>query len=197
MPTAPFLAPTRDDRFAVGRAKGGGTTYYGVPGATLSNTASTVGPTLNTDYYWPWFNATPVVIDQLACEVVTGTAGNVRIGFYPADKDWQPGRAPLADSGNIDTSSTGVKTYTPGTPVYVPRGRYVSIMNASATGALFRSFGFSPAMIVSAIGSNPYVQWFSVARAYAAFPTPGTAWDTTAGTTIPGRMMILYRVLTP
>lgn len=195
MPIAPFLAPERDEAFRIGRAKRSGTTHYCIPGLQV-NGQTTFSLTSGTDQYFPWRNETPIVIDQLACEVTAAAGTNFRIGFYVADADWQPIRGPLADSGNLSSASTGVKTYTPATPIYVPRGRYLSIINADA-GPTFRAWRGGLTAIYSSLGANGTVIDMEVTRAYAAFPTPGTAWTIenigAGGFTHP----IVYRVLAP
>lgn len=197
MPTAPFLAPERDDLQRTGRSKsGGGTVYYAIPGCVFVSVGVSA-PVANTDYYMPFFVATPLVIDQAATEVQTSAAGNLRIGAYAATADWQPRGDPLFDSGSLDTSTTGVKTYAPSTPLYLPRGRYLSIMNTD-TGAIqlraFRgSFGYQP--VGTTMGASPFVAGMTVGRSYAAFPTPGTAWTAVDLGTTAILHYVLYRVL--
>jgi hypothetical protein len=180
----------------VGRAKGSGTTYYSIPGAGITTNTSNA-TVADTDYYAPWLASTPIIIDQLAIHVVTVSAGTVaRIGFYAADTDWQPTGAPLADSGNLDTSTTGTKTYTPGSPISVPVGRYVSVLNSDTGTTTFTVAVASMSAYFTTVNVGP-ISRYSVGRAYAAFPTPGTAWttiETGAGST---PHMVFYRVSTP
>lgn len=202
MPNAPFLAPERDSAYKPGRAKASGTAQFCVPGVVFAS-VGTQSTAVNTDRYSPFIVDTPISIDQLACEVTTGVATNFRMGCYAADTDWQPVGAPLADSGDIDITSTGVKTYTPGTPLYLPRGRYLSIWNTGSNGGAMRAFqGASAArsgsVVLAAVGSSPYTTQLAVGRTYAAFATPGSAWTTTLTTTTPGPYhVVLYRVSQP
>ena len=180
-PLSPFLAPERDSAFKAGRAKMAGTTFNCMPGV-WSTTVSSGNYTAGQDVYAPFEVRTPLVIDQLLAEVTTlFSGGNFRIGFYPAGTDWQPaaGAAPLADSGSILTTTTGVKTYTPGTPIFVPRGRYVSVFNVDNGTAAFRILKGGPLglPLSSTLGGSIFLQTMVVERAYAAFPTPGTPWD--------------------
>lgn len=202
MPLAPFLAPERDNAFKRGRGKGGGTTFYTVPGVAFNAVPLTSSLGQNSDRYSPFFVDSPIVVDQLAFEVTTGAALNVRVGIYPADTDWQPaaGAAPLADSGSISVAATGVKTYTPGTAVYLPRGRYLSVITASANGSSVRAMIGSPpgAPLETALSSTPFETYFIASRAYAAFPTPGTAWTSTLSTDSPGPYhIVVYRITQP
>jgi hypothetical protein len=181
---------------AQGRPKGSGTTYYVLPGAGI-NFPSTTTLTVNTDFYTPVWVATSIVVDQIAGEVTTLVAGqNLRFGLYAADVDLQPTGAPLIDSGDISTASTGVKTYTPGTPVTLPAGRYLQVVTTSASGCAIRYWRLGGAAD-TILGGN-MITTLSVGRTYAAFPTPGTAW-TTANSAATGGYFTpyLFRVLTP
>lgn len=158
---------------------------YCVPGVVVFSGATFTIPA-NVDNYHPFFVYTPLIVDQLALEVNGAGAGSTfRMGIYPADTDWQPAAnaAPLADSGDITGASTGVKTYTPGTPIYLPRGRYLTVYNCTATAPLITRYDASmvgtPIMntFASAVAGR-----LTVSRTNAAFPTPGTAWTTVAGT---------------
>jgi len=179
---------------AVGRPKLSGETYYTTPGMG-STVASSTSLGINTDFYFPTYVATPIVVDQLAFEVSTAVAGNTRIGLYAADRDYQPVGGPLADSGDISTAGLGVKTYTPASPIALPAGRYLTVLNSTvAPGVRIitgPTFGIS-----STIGASPAFESGSVARTYAAFPTPGSLW--TAGNIgNSGRHPIFLRISQP
>jgi hypothetical protein len=201
MPNAPFLAPERDSAFKLGRAKAGGTPRYTLPGF-LSASTSTVVLNADQDRYCPAFVQSSVVIDQLAIEVTTNTASTVRVGVYAADTDLQPVGAPIIDSGTIDCSTTGVKTYTPGTPVLLPRGRYLSVLNSSATPPtlrMWRGHLLGMPSLLSVLGASPYGELWAVTRTYAAFPTPGTAWTADNGVsgTTGVASVVVWRVSQP
>jgi hypothetical protein len=197
MPNAPFLAPERDPTFKLGRAKSAGTTYLSIPGIYVGAGGQTFNPPANQDNYAPWFTSTPIVIDQLVIEISSLVAGNIRFGFYAADTDWQPIGAPLADSGSI-TSSAAVLTYTPGTPIILSRGRYLSVMNQSSQSSLRTARGaiigssFDPSL-----GASPTLREMFVGRAFAAFPTPGTAWTTSTGISQGVEHYVYYRITKP
>jgi hypothetical protein len=197
--SAPFIVPGRDAYARRGRAKAAGTTFYHVPGVTLSST-STWAPIANFDYYAPFFVETPTVVDSMACEVTTGGAGNFRMGFYAADTDWQPIGAPLADSGSISGVATGVKTYAPGTPVALPRGRYLTVFNGDTALVTYRRFDGNPpgSPLHPSFTSTPFLSIYGVSRAFAAFPTPGTAWtDTSATLSTAHRYIAILRTSAP
>lgn len=193
MPTAPFLAPERDEAFKDGRPKSVAS-FYSLPGVSVS-TVNTISPNTGSDYYYPYWVRTPIIVDQLALEVTSTSAGNVRVGLYVADADLQPIGAPLADSGDISTATTGEKTYTPSTPIYLRRGRYLGVLNCSAT-PIFRCFRGGGGLRTG-LGVSPIVSEIYVSRAYAAFPTPGTAWNTTTGNAVGFNYVPVLRVLVP
>ena len=198
MPTSPFLAPERDQAFKAGRWKGGGVNFYTVPGVMLTATGTTNG-VVGEVRYWPFFAFAPILIDQLAAEVTTLSAStNFRMGFYPADSDWQPVGGPLADSGNISSGSTGVKTYTPGTPILAPRGRYLSgFMADSAVPAFRKGVGTNVRgpLVNSSLGSSLLALNVVGTQTFGAFPTPGTAWDTVTQSSSSFEHIVFYRML--
>lgn len=201
-PQAPFLAPERDGAFKRGRPKKSGTSYISLPGVSPISVATGAPADFNADCYSPLFTETPILVDQLLAEVTTLSSGkNFRIGLYVADTDWQPVGAPLADSGNISMTTTGVKTYTPGSPVLIPRGRFLSVINSGDDVGVsaFRVVRGVPAggHIFDTIGSSPLAGIFYVTRTLAAFPTPGTAWTTTVASTTPHTHMVFLRVSSP
>lgn len=196
MPTAPFLAPARDDSYNHGRAKGGGVTFHTVPGVTYASSTA-VSFTAASDYYSPFFVRTPIRVDRLTCEVTSGASGNLRMGVYRADKDQQPIGAPLVDSGNI-AITVALKTFTPGTPLYFQPGRYLSVLALDTTSTLRGVKGtVRDGPIMENIGAIAMPTQLSVGRAYAAFPTPGTAWTDVVASSTPMIHPILFRILMP
>jgi hypothetical protein len=195
--TSPFLVPGRDPRAKFGRPKrDDGQLYYSVPGANFVSTAA-AALAANVVYYHAWYTPSPIVIDQMAAEVTTLAGTNFRIGFYAADTDWQPLGAPLADSGNLSSASAGVKTYTPGTPIRVTEGRYVSAITCDGAPSLrgFRSSWLQP--LDSGLGASPFMAYMQVTRAYAAFPTPAVLWTSVSWGTTPFLHYVAYRVTVP
>jgi len=186
----PFITPTRSQEIKVGRPKVDTANYYTIPGVFSTDQApSTISA--NTDYYAPWYTPTPIGINELAFELTTGSgSGNIRIGVYAANDNWQPVGNPLLDSGDIPVQTTGIKTYNPGFIVFPP-GRYVSVLNCSASVALMLRTA-SPSQ--NPVESGQFLVNFSVGRTYAAFPTPGTAWTSAAGSSTPGYHYIVYQV---
>jgi hypothetical protein len=185
---------------AYGRPQPAGGGYFNIPGSVPGANQTSTFFGIDTDWYAPWYTPTQITIDQLAFEVTIAGAGGsvVRIGFYAADTNWQPTGAPLADSGDINTQSTGVKTYTPGSAIVVPAGRYLSVYNSGVSDPQVTAFR---SMVPGAWSINASLRsqrnW-RVTRAHAAFPNPGTAWDTVTqddgGTTY---AQVAYRISVP
>lgn len=197
MPTGPFVNPGRDSQLAVGRFKAAdGTVYYTVPGWVVTGTGTSNG-SLNTVLYWPLLVRSPIVIDQLALEVTTlGSGNNVRVGTYRADQDYQPVGGPLIDSGNISTTTTGVKTFSPSTPVTLQPGRYLSAFNVdNATPAFRKIVGtVTDPMIRDTFTSSPLPAFLSASQTFGAFPTPGTTWTGSTFVTGVYETYFLYRI---
>lgn len=64
-------------------------------------------------------------LTDIACEVTAGVAATfVRMGVYADSGGYPGGLVPGSDTGQIDASVAGVKTFTYGTPIALPAGRY-------------------------------------------------------------------------
>ena len=192
------LALERDEAVAEGRAKGGGVTYYTVPGVSLNSTSIQTVTLNQLRYGGGWIARTPMMVDQLAAEVTTAAGTNFRIGFYRADRDWQPYGAPLADSGNLDSTGLGVKTYTPSTPILVRPGRYISVVCCDGSPVLRTVRGSAAAAINTTLGSNPFNQFGLTAFTYAALPTPPPAYNVGSSISVGGwGHLVFYRIVSP
>src|SRR5262245_15153150 len=188
------LAIDRDKRIAFGREKtSGGTVQFGVPGIPIDQHL-TDAPDINTDHYYPFHVESALVIDRLQFEVTAASAGNARIGIYAADRDSQPVGGPLCDSGDISTGTTGVQTFDPSPALTLPRGRYLSVLNNTAT-FTGRVYMGSPSgnYISTTLTTAAYSATLEAARSYAAFPTPGTKWTTALFGTRPQENYVLMR----
>lgn len=197
-PIAPILAPERDGSFKRGRAKDADFIAFTLPGFVAVTTATGVTKSANLDHYVPFLCETPVVVDQVACEVTSGASGNLRMGIYRADSDLQPIGAPLLDSGNIAITAA-VKVYTPGTPLFLGRGRYLTVLSLDTGGIQFRTWNgsLSGGSQLDPVSTGFLIRW-QVSRSYAAFPTPGTAWTTTTSSSSTAHeALVLLRVSSP
>ena len=172
--------PTRSSVMRTGRAESSDTTKsFIIPGAVQTGLNRVI--TADRLHYGIIWLPTPLLVTSLMIDIVTAAAGNIRIGLYSADVNWQPVGGPLADSGDISSGTTGLKTYTPSTPIYLPAGRYLTAMHCSAAPTVRSHRGLVESSIDAAMGSNLFPQFFYISTAYAAFATPGVAWTTTVG----------------
>ena len=152
--------------------------------------------TADGDVYAPWMTDHSLLIDKLVSEVTVAAGTVFRMGLYAADEDWQPIGSPLADSGDLDSSTTGVKTYTPSTPIFIPPGRYLGVVNGTG-GTQFRYASSVPEnMFINPATQSTVWTRFVVSRGYSAFPTPGARWDLPASGTVPTVHFVFYRIVT-
>jgi hypothetical protein len=197
MPIAPFIAPERDDAFKPGRANNinGGVLYYSLPGV-LVHAVTTTALLADQIQCGHFVVGTPVMVDQLAYEITAGATGNSRVGIYAEDADHQPLAAPLVDSGDI-ANTVAVKTFTPAAPVYLARGRYMTVYNTSV-GTTLRCFvGAAPGNpIGTSLGGTPIAGRTRVTTGatYGAFPTPGLGWDNASGSSSASIHHVVLRI---
>lgn len=175
------------------------TVYYSVPGVALVS-QGTLALTSPADYFFPMFIATTVTFDQLAAEVTTAAVASgvtFRMGLYKADTNWQP-TSLVTDSGAIGATSAGIRTFTPGTPIVLPPGRYVGVIAASSTPTMRTVLGtVAGAAYLDTLGSSLIISQFRNARAFAAFPDPGTSWSAVTNAATNPVNMVFLRISTP
>lgn len=164
---------------APGTAKiSGGATQYGIP-FTYPTSISTSGLSANVIRYVPLIVLSAVRLSQVAFEVTIGplSDANVRIGIYAADSDYQPAGSCLSDSSDIAvaTAFTGVKTAA--VSVNLPAGIYLIAINTSVAMTI-RTYVSGTTSFIAALGASSGIQRFEKSSAYAAFASPGVAWDT-------------------
>ena len=174
----------------VGRAKSrDADVHYIVPGVNLHKTSTVVYGANRLRYEPVLVRDGPVLIDELAFEVVTEAAGQTaRVGIYTADIDWQPVDL-VWGSGEIDITSTGRKTASiaSGSGVQLWPGRYlkVFIQGGGSKVVVLRSWhGGNELMGVSGnVGASSLVRSISDFTTYGALPDAGETWadqDTSA-----------------
>lgn len=84
-----------------------------VSGVITCTTLTTQAATADRLYLIPVYFARPRAVDQLAVNVSTLLAGNVRMGLWNSDPDTSLPTTVLVDGGTpVSTASTGVKTQT-------------------------------------------------------------------------------------
>lgn len=127
--------------------------YYTTPGWT-SIGINTVSVAANQRVFYRFWVPSPIVVDAMAVEVTTGAAGQARIGLLQASTVWQP-TSVLAASGDIDTSTAGVKVFTFGQPITVV-GRILGVWTANASVTIRELQGGIPQVDTqTALGSSP------------------------------------------
>lgn len=180
-----------------GRAKigGGGAVQYGLPGVDM-NTVTTLAVTVNTDRT-TWFEVQgkyPIAVDQVTFEVTTAPASNanVRVAVYAADADLQPTGSPLIEFG-VPVASGFVGKKTTNVSATLPPGQYCACINVDVAMTLRAVTGGALiAGIYTGMGTTPFIQDATVARAYGPFTTP-TPWTTLNNSATPARNTVVFR----
>lgn len=176
----PLYRPSLNTSF--GRLVAGGGTVHGlVPGAAFIGTAGTRTLTANRAYYEQWIVETETTIDQVYIEVTTLiNPSSIGIAIYNATSDGQPSSLVL-DCGTVDSSSTGVKSITLGSPLVLPIGRYMVAFGSAAAPAV-RVYRAAQPHLQLAMGATPVIQQLFVAGGYSgSWTNPGTAWTSIIG----------------
>jgi hypothetical protein len=135
------------------------TSFKTIPGSKyMRGNAGNLGIVSTNVTYEPWLVEFPMTLTALEVVCTTASAGKfAKFVLYAADAEWQPFGAPLADSGNIDVGTTGVKTATLGAPLTLDVGRYVVLCardDAAGTQPAFRNVEISlPGTLVTSTGN--------------------------------------------
>lgn len=157
------------------RAKGSTLNRY-YSNELTNNTASTTASVVaNTMYALPLIITKITTIDDVKLNVTTlGSGSHVQAGIH-ADNGNIYGGALIADLGNVDTSTTGVKTFASGLPLTLMPGLYWLTLIASATAPVLSGWTATQCYPIlgttSALTAAPALGW-SVSQAYGAMPNP-------------------------
>ena len=114
-----------------------------------------------------------IAIDQLAISTYTATTGGVaRMGLYADDGALYPGQL-LYDSGEISTTTTGLKTAAPPSPIVIAKG--TPFWTCFLCGVAAPKLKSSDSTCLSALGTNNIgVGWlfngFFANHTYGALP---------------------------
>lgn len=163
------------------RAKAAGVTYWGLPGVAVGFiTASNVLVGANTMYSAAILVTRPITVVGVAASVQAAAVGGlVRLGIYKADDDLQPTGAPVLDAGEIDCSTTGLKTIT-GLSASLAGGAHLIAALCNNAGVAFHmTNGMSPGLApgLRDIDLTQQIQSMTAAQAYGALPASAPAWS--------------------
>jgi hypothetical protein len=169
---------------------------YGLPGWTPLAAAVTTANIANLDIFNLFVVDRHVTVDQLACEVTTTASADLRMGLTALDEKGYPTGAPLEDSGDISTSSLGVKTFTFASPRLLAPGVYATIINTSSNTVAVRVYPgkFRALWVPATFGTSIIQGGGSVSRTYGAFANPAASavvWDLTAGNSNAGAFCLI------
>ena len=168
-----------------------------IPGAGSPLSITTVPPSGNFLFYAPIRIDKAQSFDRIGTEIVTAAAsGLTRLGIYNCDTDLQP-TSLIVDSGDLDSSTTGVKSAT--ISVTLQPGRYLLAMVNNSNGIAFRCIKAGMlAGLLPTLGSSPYVIRGTLAFSYAALPSTGPAFTAQNSASTPGvEYYALLRLSTP
>lgn len=181
---------------ADGRVKQGSTVHFDIPGVELS-TVSTQALSANLIRYMIIRVVTPIVIDQLICEVTSqGTSGQTaRMAIYNCDGDQQP-TSLIVDGGTVAVDTQGVKTAS--VSVALSAAHYLMAINtdSSATFRIARG-GSRFAGFINTLGSTPFLQELRASFTYGAFPAAGVAHTANNNNSTPPNYFMWLRVSMP
>lgn len=160
---------------------GVGQEAFGLPGVVWTYGNFYITCNANRIYYFPFKVDAPITITKAAIRVDTlATAGKGLIGCYASTGALQPTGASLLTSGELDTSSTGLKQTTGLSAVLTP-GIYLASFQASVTVVLTCASYGVPGLMQLGTGMASWAQNHYVSRTYdATNPSSPPAWDTTA-----------------
>ena len=129
---------------------------YHVPDNIIAHRAANT-PTADRMYYGVALFLTPTVITNMIIDVSTldAAATNTRQGIYAMGSDGDIGDL-LADSGNINVSTTGVKTTALGTPLKLPAGKYFFTFVTDSTVLRVRGPNMSSMLFGGGGGITPF-----------------------------------------
>lgn len=155
----------------------GASRLLGIPNVLFSS-QNTLTRTQNRIYFAPFHVERSAVISAIVLEVtIQAAAATARAGIYSADDKLQP-LSLLADSGDIDCSTLGIKSaIVPN--VILPPGNYLLAFNSSNSATQFRlANGNTPSAGVSrTLGTAPFSQVWYTAAPVIGVPANPPAWN--------------------
>lgn len=153
-------------------------TLFGTPGGNAFATAA-VPILTGVTYYTPFVVREAINITTANIDVTANGGGGstANIAIYAATAAWQPGARQVACSSASIATNAQVQV---ACVVTLSPGRYLTGIRISANATLrHATYTMLEAPNVK-FGATPLAWTLSVAEAFAAMPTPGTAWTTVA-----------------
>jgi len=87
---------------------------------------------------------TPMTVVSAYVTLTSAVAGGTaRVGLYGVNSSGQPTGAPLLDSGEILTDTTGTKSFSPASPLVLPAGTYWTLAVVSSTSVQFDGWRYA------------------------------------------------------
>ena len=149
------------------------------PGYLTSAVATTGLPIEDRLYYVPFIPHRTVYVSELAIDIFTGQASNTtRIGIYDSSgTDFVPD-ALLAESGDLDTTSTGVKSYVISPTIKLTAGLvyWVAAATQSGGGTVATHYLIGAVAENTGLGYSSAVNAFTTKADFAAYQDLAAAW---------------------
>ena len=155
------------------------TSYWGIPGIWSNAAYTTKTLAANTIYYQPFIisGTASITVSAVGVNVSTLSTGNMRIGIYASNNNFQPTTLKV-DAGTVSVTTTGWKTITGLTTVLTP-GIYLFAYVCDGTPILSNLIGqpWTGHYFDTALPTN-WVKDLRVSSTYGAFASTGVAWST-------------------
>lgn len=108
-------------------------TYLPHPGFIFGASVSNYNVATDNVRFYPFYTERAIVLDEVAVQVTTSAAGaNARLGIYDVGEDLVPTDL-ITDFGEIDCSSTGIKTITGLAEALEPGDYALALLSESGT----------------------------------------------------------------
>lgn len=160
--------------------------HFGGPTSTNSG-----GGSASTTYYYPFPVWQSVTVSDLGCRVQTLAVGNTQLAIFANDNStMKPTGAVLGKTGNIDTSTTGVKTavLSGGNITLSPGVYWLGVSSDNTTSRFLGTSVIYPFQhLVGAVtqansnGAASSRSGWSMSESFGTWGTPASLSETTVG----------------
>jgi hypothetical protein len=145
------------------------------PAGGIDATAITTGASVsNVLRVLPFIPPEDMTADKISCYVSTLQVGKIRLGAWANGTNLYPG-ARLADSGELDTGSAGIKDATISVVMIKGILYWIGYCSNAATPPTFRALAVGSLIPILGLLNNATPTWgvgWTVAFTYAALPDP-------------------------